>query len=112
MRNEALQSLCRDYLRRLRYMAAKHGLREWIDDMIRANKRNECEGTEKEVMMLARMCNDERLARLEVPKVLGKSYRQCTQAEDFDKIKKLPYVGIFSKVSTLLYKSRFYGSKK
>lgn len=104
--NAALQSLCREYLSRLRYMAAKHGLRGWIDATIRANRRGECESTEKEVMMLARLCDDERLARLEVPKVLGKSYRQCTQDEDFDKIKRLPYVGIFSKVSALLYKAK------
>ena len=104
--NTALQALCREYLSRLRYMAAKHGLRGWINATIRANRRGECESTEKEVMMLARLCNDERLARLEVPKALGKSYRQCTQDEDFDKIKKLPYVGIFSKVSTLLHKAK------
>lgn len=51
-RNETLQALCRDYLLRLRYMAKKHGID--VDGIIRANKRNECEATNKEVEMLAR----------------------------------------------------------
>lgn len=101
-RDEKLQALCRDYLRRLRYMASKHGLGSWIDDLIRANRRNECEGTQKEVEMLARLCDDERVSRKDIPEMMGKSYRQCHEDGDFDRIKKLRRVGIYSKISVLL----------
>ena len=103
-RNETLQALCRDYLGRLRYMAKKHGID--VDSIIRANKRNECSGTEYECQMLARMCDDERLSRTDVANVLGKSYRQAYEDGDFERIKKLKHQGIYSKVSALLYKSR------
>ena len=103
-RNETLQALCRDYLGKLRYMAKKHGID--VDSIIRANKRKECSGTEYECQMLARMCDDERVSRTDVPKILGKSYRQSNEDGDFERIKKLKYQGIYSKVSALLYKSR------
>lgn len=103
-RNETLQALCRSYLSRLRYMAKKHGID--VDSIIRANKRKECEATNKEVEMLSRCVDDERLSRTEVPVVLGKSYRQANEDCDFDRIKKLKHQGIYSKVSALLYKSR------
>lgn len=103
-RNETLQALCRDYLGKLRYMAKKHGID--VDSIIRANKRKECSGTEYECQMLSRMVNDERVSRTEIPKILGKSYRQSNDDGDFERIKKLKYQGIYSKVSALLYKSR------
>ena len=103
-RNETLQALCRDYLTRLRYMAKKHGID--VDSIIRANKRKECSGTEYECQMLARTCDDERISRTDVPKVLDKSYRQANEDGDFERIKKLKHQGIYSKVSALLYKSR------
>ena len=103
-RNETLQALCRDYLGKLRYMGKKHGID--IDSIIRANKRKECSGTEYECQMLARMCDDERISRTDVPKVLDKSYRQANEDGDFERIKKLKHQGIYSKVSALLYKSR------
>ena len=103
-RNETLQALCRDYLSRLRYMAKKHGID--VDSIIRANKRKECSGTEYECQMLARMCDDERVSRTDIPKILGKSYRQANEDEDFERIKKLKHQGIYSKVSALLFKSR------
>jgi len=103
-RNETLQSLCRDYLGRLRYMAKKHGID--VDSIIRANRKGECSGTEHEVQMLSRMVNDERVSRTDVPKILGKSYRQSNEDGDFEHIKKLKYQGIYSKISALLYKSR------
>ena len=106
LRDNRLQELCREYLNRLRYMAKKHGLEHFIDETIQLNKRNECKGTEHEVEMLARMCNDERLSRVEVPKILGKSYRQANDDNDFNKIKKLKHVGIYSKISTLLLKAK------
>ena len=103
-RNETLQALCRDYLSRLRYMGKKHGID--VDSIIRANKRKECEATNKEVEMLSRCVDDERVSRTDVPKILGKSYRQANEDGDFDRIKKLKHQGIYSKVSALLYKSR------
>lgn len=104
MRNETLQALCRDYLDKLRYMGKKHGID--VDSIIRANKRKECVGTEREVQMLSRMVDDERISRSDIPKVLDKSYRQANEDGDFDRIKKLKHQGIYSKVSALLYKSR------
>ena len=99
-RNETLQALCRDYLGKLRYMGKKHGID--VDSIIRANKRKECSGTEYECQMLARMCDDERVSRIEVPKILRKSYRQANEDGDFDRIKRLRHQGIFSKVSAIL----------
>ena len=103
-RNETLQAMCRDYLSRLRYMAKKHGID--VDSIICANKRSECEDTQKEVEMLARCDDDERLSRTDIPKLLGESYRQSESNGVFDKIKKLCDVGIYSKVSALIYKSK------
>ena len=103
-RNETLQALCRDYLLRLRYMAKKHGID--VDGIIRANKRNECEATQKEVEMLARCVDDERIARNDIPKMLGESYRKSESDGVFDRIKKLRHVGIYSKVSALIYKNK------
>lgn len=103
-RDEALQSLCREYLTRLRYLADKHGIGGFVSDLIHANRRKECEGTRHEVEMLARMVNDDRIGRSDIPNILGKSYRQCHDDGDFDKIKKLPRQGIYSKVHTLLFK--------
>jgi len=103
-RNETLQALCRDYLLRLRYMAKKHGID--VDSIIRANKRNECEATNKEVEMLARCVDDERISRTDIPNMLGESYRKSENNGVFDKIKKLRHVGIYSKVSALIYKDK------
>lgn len=102
-RNETLQALCRSYLSRLRYMARKHGID--VDSIIRANNRNECEATQKEVEMLSRCVDDERVARNDIPKLLGESYRKIESDGVFERIKKLKRVGIYSKVSALLYKS-------
>ena len=101
-RKEQLQVLCREYLYKLKYMAKKHGLGAWINDLIRDNKRNKCEATEKEVVMLSRLVDDERLSRTDIPNIMGKSYRQCNDEGIFDKIKKLKHVGIYEKVSALL----------
>lgn len=101
-KNVNLQELCRYYLQRLSGIASKYGLSKWLGNIIESNKRGECSSTEEEVEMLSRMVDDERLARTEVPKVLGKSYRQCFDDDDFGKIKKLRRVGIYSKISTML----------
>jgi hypothetical protein len=87
-------------------MAKKHGID--VDSIIRANKRKECEATNKEVEMLSRCVNDERVSRTDIPKILGKSYRQSNEDGDFERIKKLKYQGIYSKVSALLFKSKHY----
>lgn len=107
--NETLQAMCRDYLKRLRYMAKKHGID--VDSIIRANRKGECSGTEHEVQMLSRMVDDERVSRTDIPKILGKSYRQCESDGVFDRIKKLRHVGIYSKISALLYKHKNYERK-
>ena len=103
-RNETLQALCRDYLSRLRYMAKKHGID--VDSIIRANRKGECSGTKHEVQMLSRMVDDERIARNDIPKLLGESYRQVESDGVFNKIKKLRHVGIYSKVSALLFAAK------
>ena len=105
-RNETLQALCRDYLLRLRYMAKKHNLSKELEDLISKNARKECSGTERECQMLARMIDDERISRNDIPKLLGESYRQRESSGVFDKIKKLRHVGIYSKVSALIYKDK------
>ena len=104
VRNETLQALCRDYLGRLRYMAKKHGID--VDGIIRANRRNECEATQKEVEMLARCVDDERIARNDIPKLLGESYRKVESDGVFERIKRLHHVGTYSKISALLFKSK------
>lgn len=106
LRNESIQAMCRSYLSRMRHMATKHGLGTWLDGIISDNMRGVCVATEKEVSMLSRLCDDERISRLDVPKMLGKSYRQANDDGDFDKIKKLRHVGIYSKVSALLFAAK------
>lgn len=112
MRNEALQQVCRDYLERLRPLAEKFGLGGFIDETIERHIRNECAGTDEEVALLSRACDDERLSRTDVPRLLGKSYRQAYESGDFDKVKTLNRVGIYSKVSALLLKSELENENK
>ena len=57
--------------------------------------------------MLARMVNDERLNRKDIPKVLGKTYNKSFYDNDFDRINKFNRKGIYSKVSALLLKAEF-----
>ena len=102
-RNDKLQTLCRDYLERLRDIATKYGLAPQLNNLIAMNKRRECVGTEREVEMLSRMVDDERVSRVDVAKILDKSYRYCNENGIFDKIKKLSHTGIYSKVSALLH---------
>ena len=85
-------------------MAKKHGVD--VDSIIRANKRNECEATQKEVEMLSRCVDDERIARNDIPKLLGESYRKVESDGVFERIKRLRHVGTYSKISALLYKSK------
>lgn len=105
MAKDVLQSLCREYLSRLRYMAEKHGLLPWVDETIKANRRHKCKATKKEVEMLSRLCNDERVTRTDVPKMLGKSYRQSVDDDDFSRIRHLPRLGTYLKLDALLLKN-------
>ena len=107
-RNEPLQRLCRQYLKRLQYMADKHDLGFWVRYMIRENKRGECEATKNEVRMLERMVDEERVSRKDIPSIVGKSYRQCVDENVFDKIDTLKRQGIYSRLSALLmaYKNK------
>ena len=105
-RNETLQVLCRQYLGKLRRVAKKHGID--VNSIIRANRRKECEATQYEVELLSRAVDDERVSRTDIPKILGKSYRQTNEDLDFEQIKKLKHQGIYSKVSTLLFKSKHH----
>lgn len=84
-------------------MADTHGLTSWLNQAIKDTKRKDCEPTEKECAMLSRLVDDERLTRVEVPPILCKGYHKCFNDDDFDKIKKLKRVGIYSKVDTMLY---------
>ena len=102
-RNDKLQALCRDYLQRLRNIATKHGLAPQLNALLVANANKTCVATEQEVEMLSRTCDDERVSRVDVAKILDKSYRYCNENGIFDKIKKLSNTGIYSKVSALLY---------
>ena len=102
--NETLQALCRDYLGRLRYIGKKHGID--VNGLIRLNRQKKCEATQREVEILSRAVDDERISRTEVPKILGKSYRQANEDEDFEHIKKLKHQGIYSKVSALLFAAK------
>ena len=77
-----------------------------MDNIIESNSRGECSSTEEEVELLARIIDDERVARKEIPKILGKSYRQCFDDDDFNKVKKLRRVGIYSKVSAFMLKKK------
>lgn len=85
-------------------MARKHGID--VDGLIHANKRGECEATVKEVEMLSRLVDDERVARKDIPEIVGKTYRQCCDDGTFGRIKTLKHVGIYSKVSALLFKCK------
>lgn len=102
--DNALQALCREYLTKLRSLANKYGLGGFIDETIQLNSQEKCKGTEEEIELLARCINDDRIARNDIPKLFGKSYRQCESNGYFDKIKKLGHVGTYSKVSALLFK--------
>lgn len=106
---DEIQTLCRGYLSKLRSLANNYGLKKWVDKTIEDNKKGKCVATEKECEILSRVLDDERIARHDIPKLLGKSYRQCVDCDDFARIRKLKRVGIYSKVSALLHKG--HGNK-
>lgn len=104
--NQILQALCRKYLKQLELVADKYGMGDMVRELRKDNERERCVATKEEVEMLSRAVDKERVTRAQIPKILGKSYRQCCDDEDFEKIEKLPRSGIYSRISTLLYKHR------
>jgi len=102
--NDELQRIVRHYLSLLKDVASKFGLKEWLDNLIEENKRGECSATEEECRMLTRLCDDERVARQDVPKIIGRSYCNCVDNGIFEKFKTLKRVGIYDKISVLLFK--------
>ena len=104
--NRCLRELCRGYLLKLRYLAKKNGLGSWLEGAIKDTSNPDCKPTQHEVELLSRAVNDERLRKDEVPAYLGKNSKTCFYDGDYDRIKKLPRQGIYSKVSTLLYASK------
>ena len=111
-RNAKLRQICRSYLKKLRKVAYKRGLSDWIKQTIELTKDEKCKPTESEVMLLSRAVDDERLTRVEVPHILDKGYQDCFNDDDFDKIKKLKRVGIYSKVDTMLYAEKLKEKQK
>ena len=112
MRDENLQKLFREYMSRLRYLAKKHGLLHWLDGVIKDNRDRRCEATRKEVEMLSRLLDDERVHRGDIPKILGKTYRQCVIDGDFRAISRLRSVGTYGKTDVLLRKRKTTKQKK
>ena len=104
-KNKILRKLCRKYLNKLRFIAQKRGLEGWLNEMISETHRKDCEPTEYETQMLARLVNEERIKRDEIPPMLGKTLTDCHNDENFEHIKKLPVVGTYSRVSAILYAS-------
>lgn len=94
--------MCRGYLVRLRHIAVRHGLCSFVDKVVNDNIAGRCVATRKEVELLSRMCDDERVMRTDIPNILGKSYRRCFADGDFEKVDKLKSVGIYSKISAYL----------
>lgn len=103
VRNNKLQELCRNYLKRLRPLAQKFGLGKFVDYTIEMNLQEKCKATEDEVKLLSRAVDDERISRHELPSLLGKSYRKCVEDDDFSKVETLKRVGIYSKVSAEIH---------
>lgn len=107
-----IQVLCRRYLSHLNDVAKKVGLGVWIENIIQANKRNECVATTEDVDMLSRLVNDERVKRHDVPKYLGISYRKCVDEEVFDsEIRNLGNQGTYSKVDVIVAGATKYGKE-
>lgn len=107
-----LQELCRYYLGRLRGVADKHGLGQWVSDIIEANKRGQCVAVEEDVDMLSRLADEQRIGRHDIPKFLGVSYRDCVERGFFGKIRKLGHIGTYSRVDAILLKDKLGTRKK
>lgn len=99
--DDILQGIVRGYLKKLSYIARKHGLAPWVKDVIKRNKRGECEATRREADMLARLVDDDRIKRKEIPQALGVSYREMLDKDLLSSIRKMEDKGSYSKLDTL-----------
>ena len=59
--------------------------------------------------MLARMVDEDRLFREEIPRILGKSYRQFVVNDLFDSIGRLKSKGSYSKIDVMILKEKYNG---
>ena len=109
-REDSFQPLCRGYLRHLMGLASKYGIGLWLYGLLESNKRGECKASECE--MLSRLCDDSRVRRGDVPKMLGLSYRECVEGGVFARLKSFPKEGIYSKVSVIGYASTLKDKKR
>lgn len=103
-KNSLLQNLCREYLDKLRPFAEPVGLSSFIDTTIQQNKEGTCVATKDQVDLLAKMCDDDRIRRDEIPQYAGISYRSCILINLFDKIRKFTNRGAYSKIDAMLFK--------
>lgn len=103
-KNSLLQNLCREYLDKLRPFAEPVGLASFIDTTIRQNEEGTCVATKDQVDLLAKMCDDDRIRRDEIPKHAGISYRSCMLIDLFSKIRKFKNRGAYSKIDAMLFK--------
>lgn len=104
--HKELQRITRNYLSKLTSLAEKFGLGKWLKDLIALNEQEKCSATLDEAQALARLCDDERTTRQEVPKLLERSYRNCVDNEVFEQLPTLKRVGIYDKISVLLFKKK------
>lgn len=104
-KNSLLQKLCREYLDKLRPFAEPVGLSNFIDTTIQQNEEGICVATKDQVDLLAKMCDDDRIRRDEIPQYAGISYRSCMLINLFDKIRKFANRGAYSKIDAMLFKS-------
>ena len=107
--DETIQKLVRGYLKKLEHLASKHGLSLFVKSTIKANKIGDCKATRHEADMLARMVDDDRLFREEIPSISGKSYRQCVDNDLFDSIGILKSKGSYSKIDVMILKYKDNG---
>jgi hypothetical protein len=110
-KDEVRQSLCRRYLIRLRKLAKRIGLLDWLETTIEANRNGECKATTAEVDMLSRMVDEERISRHEIPQMLGISYRQCNDKDYFAKIRKLRHVGVYNRNDAIILRETKFNKK-
>lgn len=105
VRFETLQTIARTYLAKMKTLAKKHRLDGWLNEVINANKRGECVAPKQEVDVLARMVDEERIGRREIPDLIGISYRTMNDNDLYEKVRKLGHVGVYSKNDALLLKA-------
>jgi Trp operon repressor len=101
-----LQEIFRSYIKVLKNKFDNETVSECINKLLCDNENGKCSATEEQVDMIAKLVDEDRMKREEIPQMFGKSYKQCVEGNIFNKIKTLPKVGIYSKVSALLLKDK------